>query len=229
MPADPGDPTLRRMAQAGNYNRWLLERAGLLVGRRVLDLGAGLGTQTAWLANHAETVVAAEPDAEYVRLLESRFRQVPPVRVVHATAENLPLSETFDTVVCFNVLEHVAADAKALERAYASLERGGRLLLLVPAHPALYGAIDRMVLHERRYTKRELRAKLLRAGFEVETLRHVNPVGAVGWLISSRLLRQDHVPAGPLRLYDRLVPLLRALDRASLPFGLSLWAVARRP
>ena len=66
-------------------------------------------------------------------------------------------------------------------------------------------------------------------GFELVDLRHVNPVGAVGWAISSRLLRRSEIPAGPLALYDRLVPLFKALDRLRLPFGLSLWAVARTP
>lgn len=227
MPADPGDVTLRRMAQAENYNRWLLERGAPYVGRRVLDLGAGLGTHTAWLADRAD-VVAVEADQEHVRALERRFADAPAVRVVHADAERLDLAETFDTVVCFNVLEHVAADEEALRRVCDRLEPGGRLLLLVPAHPALYGATDRTVLHERRYGKEELRRKLVEAGFEVETLRHVNPVGAIGWLVSSRLLGHADVPARPLRLYDRLVPLLRTLDRLRLPFGLSLWALARR-
>lgn len=216
------------MARAENYNRWLLERGARYIGRRVLELGAGIGTHTAWLAGRADLVVAVEPDEEYVRLLERRFADTPNAHVVHASADGLELAETFDTVVCFNVLEHVADDDEALRRAHARLEAGGRLLLVVPAHRALYGATDRTVLHERRYRKDELRGKLAGAGFEVETVRHVNPVGAIGWLVSSRLLRREHVPAGPLRLYDRLVPLLRTLDHLPLPFGLSLWALARR-
>ena len=50
-----------------------------------------------------------------------------------------------------------------------------------------------------------------------------------GWFVTSRVLRTRQVPSGPLRLFDRLVPVLRALDELRLPFGLSLWTVARRP
>ncbi len=60
-------------------------------------------------------------------------------------------------------------------------------------------------------------------------MRHVNPIGAAGWLVTSRLLGRTEIPQGPLTLYDRLVPLLRALDRVDLHVGLSLWAVAHRP
>jgi SAM-dependent methyltransferase len=229
VPVDPGDVTLRRMAHAENYNRWLLERGARFIGRRVLDLGAGIGTNTAWLADCADLVVAVEPHEGYVRLLERRFQDVPSVRVVHAAAETLELSESFDTAVCFNVLEHIVADEEALRRAHEHLDHGGRLLLLVPAHPALYGTTDRTVLHQRRYAKAELRSKLAGAGFDTETLRYVNPMGALGWFVSSRLLSIEHVPFGPLRAYDRFVPLLRVLDRLPSPFGLSLWAVAQRP
>jgi hypothetical protein len=45
--------------------------------------------------------------------------------------------------------------------------------------------------------------------------------------VAGRLLRRKDVPAGPLRVFDFAVPLLRWLDRIRLPFGLSLWAVAR--
>ena len=55
----------------------------------------------------------------------------------------------------------------------------------------------------------------------------MNPAGAAGWLVAGRVLRRPDVPLGPLRLYDRVVPAIRLLDRARLPFGLSLWAVGR--
>ena len=71
--------------------------------------------------------------------------------------------------------------------------------------------------------------RLVEAGFEIETLRHVNPVGALGWLVRVRLRTSGEWPAGSFSLFDRAVPILRRLDALRLPFGLSLWAVARRP
>jgi hypothetical protein len=101
--------------------------------------------------------------------------------------------------------------------------------LLVPAHRWLYGSIDHAVNHERRYDKATLDELLHRHGFVAEVLRYVNPLGAIGWYTSSRLMGATTLPRGPLRVYDRLVPILRGLDRVPLGFGLSLWAVGRRP
>ena len=136
----------------------------------------------------------------------------------------------FDSVVCLERARAHPPTTSAVFRLFAErLRPGGHLLVLVPAHQALYGEVDRSVGHERRYNRPLLRGRLVTAGFEPVELRYVNPVGAAGWLVSSRLLRRDQVPTGPLRkLYDALVPVLRPLDRLPLPFGLSLWAVGRR-
>jgi SAM-dependent methyltransferase len=218
------------MAQADNYNAWLLDRSRPYLGRRVLDVGAGLGTFTELAAAGRDLVVALEPEAAFAAELTKRFADQPNVLVVEAQADDSlePDPGPFDSVICFNVLEHIADDVDALAVFRSHLAPGGHLLLLVPAHPFLFGAIDRTVHHERRYKREPLRRLLEQVGFAVPTIKYVNPLGAVGWLASGRLLGRGQIPKGPLRLYDNLVPLLRALDRLELPFGLSVWAVARR-
>jgi SAM-dependent methyltransferase len=218
--------TLLRMAAAERYNAWLLDRAEPYLGRRVLDVGAGIGTFTELLAPLCKLVVAVEADPGFASSLERRFGSKDNVQVVHADAETSLPDGPFDSIVCFNVLEHIAADDEALTSFRRRLAPGGALLLLVPAHPRLYGATDRMLGHERRYGKTQLHAKLEHAGFAVDVLRHVNPVGGLGWLVSARLLGRQEIPTASLALFDRAVPLVRHLDRLRLPVGLSLWAVA---
>jgi SAM-dependent methyltransferase len=227
--AEQGE-TLRRMEQASNYNRWLLARATPYLGRRVLDVGAGIGTFTEQVAD-GRFVVGIEPDPAFVPALRSRFARRTNVEVAAVPLDELAASsaEAFDSIVCFNVLEHIADDAGALARLFGLLEPGGVLLALVPAHPFAYGSIDAMLGHERRYRKRQLATLLVRAGFEIERLAHVNPVGIAGWFVAGRIARSRQIPSGPLRLFDRCIPLFTALDRLHLPVGLSLWTVARRP
>lgn len=224
------DEILRRMEGAGRYNAWLLERMLPHLGPNVLDVGAGIGTFTEPIAARVERVVAAEPDPAFAERLAARVAHLDNVRVVAAHVHDLPSGDTgFDAAVCMNVLEHIPDDTAALRSFRERLAPGGRLLILVPAHPFLFGATDDAVDHQRRYSSSDLRSKLASAGFEIVELRHVNPIGTIGWLVSSRLLRRRLIPSGPLALYDRLVPVFRALDALRLPVGLSLWAVARRP
>ena len=213
------------MEGAGAYNDWVFERARPHLGRRVLDAGAGIGTFTE-LAAEGREVVAVEPDPEQLAVLRERVAGQANVQVVEGTVEDV--SGTFDSILCLNVLEHIPDDRGTLRRFHELLVPGGSLLLLVPAHPALYGGIDRAVDHQRRYTKAGLSECLREAGFTVAELRLVNPLGALGWFVSSRVLKREQIPAGPLRIYDKLVPALRMLDRADVGVGLSVWAVARR-
>lgn len=221
------EETLRRIEGAGNYNAWLLERALPDVGRRVLDVGAGVGTFTARVAEGRE-VVALEPDAEFAEALADRFASNPNVRVLHERIEDLSEERAFDSIVCFNVLEHIADDRATLETFHRLLVPGGTLFLLVPAHPTLYGSLDRELYHHRRYRRADIRRLLVGSSFEPRVVRYVNPVGGIGWLIAGRVLRRSLIPGAPLALFDRLVPLLRRLDSVEVPFGLSVWAIAQR-
>jgi len=221
------DPVLHAIADARHYNDWLFSRAQPYLGRSVLDVGAGIGTFTERAADAGAEVTALEP--EFGTLLRERLGGRPAVSVLEQPLETLEGSGEFDSILCFNVLEHVADDEQALRLLRNQLRPDGRLLLLVPAHRFLYGGFDHAAGHVRRYDRAPLRALLEHAGFGVEQLRHVNPVGALGWLARVRLRRSGEWPAASFRTFDRLVPVLRHLDRLRLPFGLSLWAVARRP
>lgn len=221
------DPVLHAIAGARHYNNWLFSRAEPYLGRSVLDVGAGIGTFTERAADAGAEVTALEP--EFGALLREQLRDRPEVTVLDEPLEAHEGAGEFDSILCFNVLEHVPDDEQALRRLLNELRPGGRLLLLVPAHQFLYGGFDHAAGHVRRYDRAPLRARLTQAGFELDELRHVNPVGALGWLVRIRLRRGGEWPAASFRTFDRLVPVLRHLDRLRLPFGLSLWAVARRP
>lgn len=226
------DEVLLGLAGARNYNTWLFDRAAPYLGERVLDVGAGIGTFTALASERASSVTALEPDGVFARHLRTRFAGAPRVEVYEADVMGLEANANpgrFDSIICFNVLEHVGDDRAAVRRFFDLLAPAGRLLLLVPAHAWLASPFDQTVGHERRYGAKPLEALLLDSGFTVNDLRYVNPVGALGWLVSMRLRRRANLPLGQLRTFDRLVPALRPLDRLRLPFGQSLWAVAQRP
>ncbi len=223
-----GAATLERIATASRYNRWMFDRLRPWVGRRVLEIGAGIGNMSAFLVDR-ERVVLTDSEPYYLGRLRERFAARPQVTVAElrlpAVAPRLG-TERFDTIICLNVLEHIADDAAALGALPKLLEPGGRLVLLVPSLAALYGTLDQALGHFRRYAPDELCRKLAAAGFRLRHLEYFNLAGVLGWWLTSRVLRRRLIPAGALRCYEALVPLFR-LERL-LPWrvGQSLIAIA---
>jgi SAM-dependent methyltransferase len=212
------------------YNRWIVDHLRPFAGRRLLEVGAGTGNLTRFFLS-CEEVLAVDIDPAFMGEFGRRFGGQPRVKteVMDVAAATDPLgTRTFDTVLCVNVLEHIAEDEMTLKRFRNHLVPGGKLLLLVPAHAALYGGVDRSAGHVRRYDRKGLATKLVAAGFLVEKLRYFNMLGALGWWVNVRLLRRRYLPQGQSRLLNLLVPALRLEDRIAPPFGLSLIAVATR-
>ncbi len=234
-PAEPGDrvgaATLERMAAAPRYNRWMFERLRPWVGRRVLEIGAGIGNMSAFLADR-ERIVLTDTEDYYLRRLRERFGGEAHVTVA---ALRLPAveprlkAERLDTVVCLNVLEHIEDDRASLRAMHDLLEPGGRLVLLVPALRALYGTLDEALGHFRRYARRELATKYQEAGFELRHLEYFNLAGVPGWWFTGRVLRRRLIPTGALRWYEALVPLFRLESLLPWRIGQSLIAIGEVP
>jgi SAM-dependent methyltransferase len=163
-------------------------------------------------------------------------------KVARGSVTALPFSDgAFDLVTSFDVIYHlaVADDGRAFAEFARVLRPEGWLLLRVPAYDFLRGGHDVIVHTRHRYTTRELRRKLERAGFSIRRLTYFNsilfPVAAAKRLVESRRGAEhaasdvDEV-AGPLNALFRATLWLESefLRMGDLPFGLSAVCLARR-
>jgi len=209
------------------YNRWMFDRLRRWIGRRVLEIGSGIGNLSTFLVDR-EQLVLTDTREEYLSRLRQRFAGRPNIAVARLYLPNddsAVARQRFDTIICLNVLEHVDDDLSSLVAIRRLLAPAGRLVLLVPALPALYGTIDRALGHHRRYTRAGL-ADLLRAtGFTLAHIEYFNLAGIPGWWWAGRVLRRDTIPGGSLKLYDALVPLFRLERFIPWRLGQSLIAI----
>ena len=233
--AEPHDPvgalTLERLAQAPRFNAWMFERLRPWLGDAVLEIGAGIGNLSAFLLDRTR-VTLTDTSPEYLEALRRRFAGSPQVRVARLflpEVDAAAFGDRYDSVICLNVLEHVEDDARSLEAILRLLRPGGRLVLLVPALPWIYGTLDRALGHYRRYSRRDLAHRMERAGFAVVHSEYFNLAGIPGWWFTGRVLRRELIPQGSLRLFDALVPLFRLERFLPWHLGQSLIAIGVRP
>jgi 2-polyprenyl-3-methyl-5-hydroxy-6-metoxy-1,4-benzoquinol methylase len=224
---------LRELARARRLCDWMFEQFEPYVRGRMVEVGAGIGTFTERaLAAGAERMLLVEPEEGCAGELERRFGTDARVEVARELLPNAPalraMAGEADFVLCQNVLEHIEDDAVATAAMAATLRPGGNLSLLVPALPRLFGTLDLVYGHWRRYTPDSLRAVVEAAGLEVLDLHWFNALGIPGWWLKNR---GGSARIGPLalRAYDTVVGAWSPLERrARLPVGLSLIVHTRR-
>lgn len=234
---------LQSLADAVRYQHWLKDAVSPFLGRRLLELGSGIGNLSQHLPVR-ERLILSDIDPELLKILRAKMPETDKISVLQATTTE-PLSarlrgENLDTVVSFNVLEHVEDDG-ALLRDMISLLRESKapgakaIVSLVPAHQWAFGTIDEKFGHFRRYSVGSFKASLARAG--VNKLdrsnfhaRYLNLPGLLGWWVTGRLLKKREIGDGNMRLFEKLCPVIRPLDEflhrgLRFPAGNSLLAV----
>jgi SAM-dependent methyltransferase len=186
------------------------------LGSRVLELGAGIGNMTRHLSRGRRHYMATDIDEEHLARMRVRFQGRPILEVrrcdLREDADFADLGERFDTVVCLNVLEHLEDDLAALRRMRRTLQPGGRAIVLAPRDQAIYGSLDKVLGHYRRYAAGELEARMGQAGFRVERALPFNRITRPGWRLNGQILRRESFGGLQLRVFDALVPLWRRID-----------------
>ncbi|MBV8553451.1 MAG: glycosyltransferase [Acidobacteriaceae bacterium] len=213
---DPAADMLVAMSRAKRFNRWMADTIGPWIVGEVLELGAGIGNLTVLLSSGRHRYIATDTHKEHLYELRSRVDHRPNVELAVCDFSDPADAERFresaDTVVCLNVLEHVADDLAGLENIHACLRPGGTAIILVPQGPQAFGSMDEVLEHKRRYTVEELKGKMAAAGFQVEQITFFNRATWPGWYLNSRILRRRTLSRLQLRVFDLLVPVWRRID-----------------
>lgn len=204
----------------------------------VLDVGCGAGGMLGPLERYGK-VTGIEPAPEMAELCRRRGYEV-----IAATAQEMPVPpSSVDLVALFDTIEHIADDLDVLRRCREVLRPGGTVFVSVPAYQFLFANNDRVVHHQRRYTARDLRRKLLAAGLEPVRVTYFNallfPV-ILPVVMVKKAVEAVSDPGDATNLSHEIHPLVNRLlaaimsserhllSRVDLPFGHSLVAVARR-
>lgn len=218
------------LSEARNYRAAIARLFSAHLSGDILEVGAGVGQMLSDVDRicRPRSIAAVEPNQRFVTELR---RNLPGARVWHGLENDLPPRESFDAILSVNVLEHIEKDTEELAKWRKRLApRQGHLCLLVPARPELYSSMDSDFGHFRRYTKQDLKGKLVSAGFTNIELNYFNLVGYFAWLLNFKVLNQRRFNPTAVRSFDRFIfPVSQRIENAIglRPFGQSLVAVAK--
>ena len=169
-------------------------------GKRVLEVGCGIGTDSINFARAGAHLTAVELSGESLRIAAQRadvMGVADGIRFVQANAEELTsvlADEPFDLVYSFGVIHHTLHPERALAEMHALVAPGGTLKLMVyhrrswkvfwivaaPGHGRFWKTDELVAEHSEAetgcpvtfsYTRREGRELVENSGFRVQDLR----------------------------------------------------------
>lgn len=221
--------TLESMSQAVWYNRWTLNQFSKYLSGDILEIGCGIGNFSQYLINYGN-LTAMDVNKEYVNEAKDKIKGRGEIGIGDIErGEFFFKSKNFNSVVCINVLEHIKDDKKALNNIYNLLIPNGYLILLVPAHNALFNSIDNSIGHFRRYEKESLLNLLNECKFTILKCKSLNFVGGIGWFIAGKLFKDKTVSEGKIKIFNALSPFFLTLEKIiTIPFGTSLLIIAKK-
>lgn len=163
----------------------------------------------------------------------------PPVNVIEGSVVNLPFGDgTYDAIVSADVLYHVDDDRAALAEFHRVLRPGGTLVLNVPAYQWLWSYHDVAVHSRRRYSRPDVLERLATAGFATSRATYWNAI-PFPLVVTRRKLLPAPKEGSDVHLFPPPVEAAfnsaMAVERVwlgafgRLPFGSSVFAVARKP
>jgi len=213
--------------------------------RLVLDIGSGAGNMAHHLAHYGH-VIGLDYNARPLAVAAQRG-----LTAVQGWGDDLPFADgSMDIVALLDTVEHVPDELRLLSECKRVLKPGGKLMLTTPAFMWLWSYNDDINNHQRRYTALELQQKLEVCGLRVKRMSYNNfflfPLVAGMRLLrpKSPNLESPHLTEDenvyqvemepipePLNTALHTVYWLEAeiLQRASLPFGISIICVAEKP
>lgn len=227
-----GSQILARLARAPRFNRWMADVIRPFCGAKVLEIGSGVGNLSRALLPRFEYVVS-DVNTLYLETLEGLSGGRPYLKARYCDVSDLgsfPTSDGgYDTVICLNVIEHVADDRGSLMNIKSVLAGDGRAIILVPQGPWNFGTLDEVLGHRRRYTFDTLRALAEECGVEIVSLQEFNRIGTIAWFLNGKILRRRTFGIAQVWVLNLITPIMRGLDRWLPIPGLSLIAVVQLP
>ncbi len=202
--------------------------------QKILEVGSSTGSNFPMLSSFGH-LSALEMDDNAAAICRNRF---PDIELFHQPIP-LALDDKFDVICAFDVIEHIEDEDSTVLWLHEHLRENGWLFVTVPAMPWMWSQYDDDAHHFRRYT-RDMLMNTMSRKFDIEYLTYFNshlfpPIACARLLQNMGVLnfKGRDKEVGSRGVANTILRAIFAsesiwIPRVTLPFGVSVLAVARK-
>ena len=191
-----------------------------------LEVGAGQGGLTNLYKKFTKDITLIEPDNKLFQLLRKKFRKKN-IKIKNQTIDKIKFK--YQTIIYFDVLEHIKSDLKEVKIASKKLKKNGNLIFNVPAHQLFYNEFDKAVGHFKRYNKKDFKDIEKKTDLKIEKLIYYDSIGLLFLILNKIFKLKETNLKNKIYFWNMLIPLSKIIDKLTFnKFGKSLLCVFKK-
>ena len=191
-----------------------------------LEVGAGQGGLVNLYKKFTNDITLIEPDNKLFHILKKKFRKKN-IKIKNQTIDKIKLK--YQTIIYFDVLEHIKDDLKEVKIASKKIKKNGRLIFNVPAHQLFYNEFDKAVGHYKRYNKKDFKDIEKKTNLKIEKLIYYDSIGLFFLILNKVFRLKETNLKSKIYFWNMLIPLSKMIDKLTFnKFGKSLLCVFRK-
>ena len=217
---------LEHFDSALNFRKYQVSLISKYINGNFVEVGAGKGGLVPYYKKLVKNITLLEPEKNLFNILKKKFNSKK-IKIKNHTVDKL--KNYYDTIIYYDVLEHIKKDLSEVSIASKKLKKNGYLIISVPAYQAFYSEFDKSVGHFKRYNKKDFIKIGKRTNLKIVKLVYYDSIGFLFLVLNKILpLKQTNLK-NKIFLWNLLIPISKLIDFLTFKtFGKSLLCIFRK-
>ena len=209
---------------AYNFRKYQLQLIKKYLIGNLAEVGPGKGAFVNYYLKFLKSVMLIEPDNNLFKNLKKKHKNKKKLKIKNTTIDKI--KRKFDSIIYFDVLEHIKDDLNEIKNAKKKCKKKGFLIFSVPAYQSFYNEFDKSVGHFKRYNKNDFKKLSAKTNLKIEKLIYYDSFGFFLLLLNKLFNFSNTNLKRKIGFWNFFIPLSRLIDFVTLnKFGKSLICV----
>ena len=210
---------------ANNFRNYQLKLIKKFLRKNLAEVGPGQGGLTNYYKKFVDKIYLIEPEKKLYKILKKKYKNKS-IKIKKNTIRNI--NKKFQTIIYFDVLEHIKNDLNEVKEAQKKLDKKGYLIFSVPAYQYFYNNFDKSVGHFKRYNRNDFIKIGKKTGLKIEKLIYYDTVGLLFLILNKIFSLSEKNLKFKIKFWNFFIPISRLIDFVTFnKFGKSLLCVYR--